>query len=657
MPTFTIVRIICFILVKGLLMQHPRRADLKFWILGIALIVCISILHARSLQVFAERNVPEEDITHDPMVRQAALRQSVDNFSDDARAMSPRSWGEFYDEDAPPLPPVAFDEQPVRDRSDTSVPPARVLQQVESSSLREPAEYYRTEPLDPSETNPTDNASKLPNNLENLLIQAQQEKQEAEQELEKVREELEKVKNQKPSSVVESKSDDLPKPTTDNRSPIDNRSPTDRNKPMQSRGQIYNNVQPSLDWDAPTELNQILSGYHSNDYAHEFAHNYIGSQYFENSGCSHCRGSFGSPLGERRARLKDRIGSMFKFGRGRKSDYDSFEDCGCETCVTSDYGCHEDGFDLPNFSSVLGHREAWPTQRGSLSSSTQSYSFEDDEDFPPIREILAQSIFFSELEFMFLQPSFTNNSAFFTSDGVNTIATPFNFDLLPAFRVAGGFESDYGPGFVGEYFQFDNDSDLIDFVSDGVIVGQTEVNFLGGTGIVANLVADELGEQLTTLHSLELHSTALSAFKAIVFKRAYVKGRFGIQIVSIEQVLESELFDPGGASVGTLTQLANFDGFGPRFGIDYVRRIGHTPAQLIASATGALFFGDQDQIIENTITNQFVSLQADEFITNVDIFLGVQGKRIRGEKRNTTFRVGFVNQSWLGAWNGTKSWR
>ena len=106
--------------------------------------------------------------------------------------------------------------------------------------------------------------------------------------------------------------------------------------------------------------------------------------------------------------------------------------------------------------------------------------------------------------------------------------------------------------------------------------------------------------------------------------------------------------DAGGSQIGTLNQNSNFDAFGPKFGIDYVRKIGHTPAQLIASASGSLLFGDRDQVIENTFDNELFNLQSDELVTVIDIFFGVQGKKIRGEKRNTTFRVGFVNQSWLG---------
>ncbi len=303
---------------------------------------------------------------------------------------------------------------------------------------------------------------------------------------------------------------------------------------------------------------------------------------------------------------------------------------------------------VTKYNPVLGHRYPIPLERGIVSSSVSKFSFEEDGDFPPASEIIAQSIFFSEFEFLYLQPSFQNNAAVTTNAAGNFQTSPFNFDLAPAFRVQGGFASEYGPGFAAEYFQFDNQSDTAQFISDGVASGTSSVNFESGTLNNSAIIADAPGEAINTMHTLEIHSTSVFAFKAIKFKRAYVNGRFGLQIVSIETNLESTLSNAFGAQIGRLRHAYNLDAFGPRFGIDYVRRIGHTPAQLIASSTSSILFGDRDQVIENTVSNELVMLGADEFVTVFDIFLGVQGKRIRGEKRNTTYRVGFVNQSWMG---------
>lgn len=630
-------------------MRQLQQTKLRFWFLGIGLIVCVSIVHARSLRKLETHRKAKSKTIHDSMVVQAGLKQSVDNFSDDTKAMSPRSWGEFHDGDSPQqLPPVSFDDSPVRDQSGLQPgAPEKYLRQVESSRVREPESFFRTEPIDPDLPASETNSSELPANFEDLYTQAEQELRQLKQENDEIKKELEQKEEQldqvqrQEKSVVESQAEPLSLLGSNG----DELETINQIQPMQLPDSMVSEVAEPFICDSCAELQEMKSGFSSTNYANGAIQDDLRSK----SGKKN------------HSKLSNRIGKMFapagsksecgcKSGScaeetsccGNEANYGFQPDCGQGCC------CHNCDDLEPKFNEMLGHRSLSPTIRGDLSSSTNSFSFENDEEFPPIRELLAQSVFFTELEFMFLQPSFTTNSAFSASAGTNTAVTPFNFDLQPAFRVTGGFESDYGPGFAGEYFQFDNDSDLIDFTSDGVNAGQVEVNFLGGTSIATSLVADDLGESLSTSHSLELHSTAFYAFKAIVFKRAYVNGRFGLQFVSIEQVLESELFGAGGTSAGTLTQLSNFDGFGPRFGIDYVRRIGHTPAQLVASATGAILFGDRDQIIENNVGNELVNLEGDEFITNLDIFFGVQGKRSRGEKRNTTFRVGFVNQSWLG---------
>ncbi|MEM9412583.1 MAG: Lpg1974 family pore-forming outer membrane protein, partial [Planctomycetota bacterium] len=201
--------------------------------------------------------------------------------------------------------------------------------------------------------------------------------------------------------------------------------------------------------------------------------------------------------------------------------------------------------------------------------------------------------------------------------------------------------------FAVDYFQFDNESDNLQFVSEGGLVGELNVAIPGSTEF-STLVADDAGESISAFHHLELHQTSIFAFKAIKFKRALVNGRFGLQIVSLEQQLRSRLLNSGGVIEGELIHEYNFNGFGPRFGIDYIRRVGHTPAQLVVSSTSTLLFGDQDQIIRNSLAGDFQQLGSDEFVTLIDIFMGIQTKKFRGEKRNTTMRVGFVNQSWIG---------
>ena len=481
----------------------------------------------------------------------AAYLQSVDHFSDDSRAMSPRSWGQFHlgNQPEPSLPQVSFgndfDTPDILEPESNDSSPFRT---VESSKVKEPAKFFEDKPLKSNEGSFWSDllggfSSPVPMELSN---------QEAADEASEERN-LEK--------------DSIP----------------DRDRELETEERTQN---------------PPLSSFDQTPYAREM---------------------FGDDT------------TVRSFGHSEQSP----------KFIKPVEGL------TPNFKPELGHRYPDPIERGTPESSATVFPFEEYDQYPPPNEILAQSIFFSEFEYLFLQPSFFSNEAIGISGGLIDQSLAFNFDLESSFRLQAGFESDFGPGFAADYFQFDNESDQLQFVSDGIRAGEINVAIPGSNNF-SSIIADDPGERINAFHHLELHQTSVFAFKAIKFKRAYINGRFGIQIVSIEQQLRSQLLNPNGSLQGELVQEFNFNAFGPRFGIDYVRRLGHTPAQLVVSTTSSLLFGDQDHFVRNSVSGQFQQLGSDKFVTLIDIFMGVQTKKFRGEKRNTTLRVGFVNQSWLG---------
>ena len=547
----------------------------------------------------------EQEIIVDENLSTVAFQQSVDHFSNDARAMSPRSWGNFYEgaSNEPVAPQVTFEtgnpvETPVdsKQQSDQGLFPAvSPMQQVENSSVREPKPFFEQNPLDPNSNalDSSEYSSPLP-----LELGKQKDRQ--------LKSRLEQKPDQKGANHIQPGASPTPDAIIADPSPA---------------------FAPKLEW---FERNESDSEGYGRD-------NYRGS--FWGSAQIYNQDDYGSYQPKRSCACKRcRINNRKRI-RSNSKQGECFCENDCGRCCPQ-----------PKYNQHLGHRYEFPLTRGELESSATKFTFEEDGDFPPASEILSQSIFWSELDFMFLQPAFQGNTAI-TVSGPSGISQPFNFDLEPGFRVSAGFESEYGPGFAADYFQFDNNSDVTGFTSDGVLTGASRVYQLG-PNVWTELIADDLGESLDTFHSLEVHSTGVYAFKAIKFKRAYVNGRFGVQVVSVEQIMRATLTDSVGTELGQLNHRSNIEAFGPRFGIDYVRKIGHTPAQLITSATTSLLFGDRDQFVENTYLGNSSQVGADEFLSVFDIFFGVQGKRIRGEKRNTTFRVGFVNQTWFGGGTG-----
>ena len=496
--------------------------------------------------------------------------------------------------------------------------------QVESSRLREPPEFYESKPLESSGASPSPQSSPLPSSAP-----------------------------PKPQADSDGSQSRRPPPPREPQSIVEQRKSTAQDSlgiespPSQFYNEQFQNEEIIL-LDAfdpqfnSTAYGSAIGSPNRNVVGNgNWAGNSNGGSYFEsspsNSG-SDCVYPLGNsapmtiPNKQAQSR-RCRCGRSSKNGQSMPPAEMAMCD-GCGNCCP------------PKFNPKLGHRNASPTNRGFVGSSAEEFSFEENEQYPSIGEILSESVFFAELDYMFLQPSFQDNVAVAATSGAGGVSTPFNFDLQTGFRVSAGFESEFGPGFAGEYFQFDNNSDAINFISDGVLTGETRVFDPGGSAF-SSLVADDPGEAINAVHSLEIHSTAVYAFKAIKLKRAWVNGRFGIQVVTVDQELNSSLLDSAAVATQTLNHTSHFSGFGPRFGLDYIRRIGHTPGQLVSSATGSLLFGDREQTIENSQTGTFSTLGADEFIAVFDIFVGVQFKQIRGEKRNTTARVGFVNQTWL----------
>lgn len=303
----------------------------------------------------------------------------------------------------------------------------------------------------------------------------------------------------------------------------------------------------------------------------------------------------------------------------------------------------------PKYRPDLGHRNAMPTQRGyTMQDNGQDFGYEK-EQFPGMREIIATGRFFGSIETNVVKPFFQNNNSISQSTGSNQ-SFDFDYEVAPEFQV--GFESKYGPGVEFNYFQFDQNSENAVFVSDGVNAGTTSV-FSEGGNYWTRIVADDAGETLNVDHSLEVHQFSMTFFKELKFRRSRLNGKFGLQYVSIAQELDAELTDGGGANIGNLRHVTDMRAYGPKVGFEYFRPIGHTPLALVNTFGGSLLFGNRDQFIQNSYTNQTSQVGADEFLSIFDIGFAIQSHRRIGETRSVFWRIGYTTQAWLGG--GTAS--
>ena len=301
----------------------------------------------------------------------------------------------------------------------------------------------------------------------------------------------------------------------------------------------------------------------------------------------------------------------------------------------------------PNFDGSFGHRAPYPTQRHPGEVSLENVPIDEDTQYPSFAEILANGRFYANAEALFIQPHFSTSSAVAIAAPGSSIGQPFDYDFEPAFQVEAGFLSEYGPGFGLNYFQFDHEAPTISFVSDGTQSGTTSV-YQVGSNVWSSIVAGNAGERLDIGTSLEVHTFGFSVFKALEFKRASLTGQFGIRSARLNQRLNATLYNAGGAPVAALSHIQDFAGFGPTFGFIYNRRVGHTPLTMISSVTNTLLFGNRDQLVHNTYSNDFSLFSSDELIAIVDIFAGLELRKMTGEKRYLFGRFGFSNEAWIG---------
>jgi|GEM_PF-3896039 len=300
-----------------------------------------------------------------------------------------------------------------------------------------------------------------------------------------------------------------------------------------------------------------------------------------------------------------------------------------------------------------GFRQPSMTVRPQVWDDGGSFDFEEKKkQYPPMSEILATGRYFSMLEWQAMKPSFLDNSAISVASPTtgHSIAHDFDFEAAPRFRA--GFESKYGPGIELQYAQYDHLSDQVGFTSDGVSNGTSSV-WMAGPGRLTSLSTSAAGERIVAAHDLEVHSLQASFFKEVKLPISRVNGMFGVRYVSVAQGLNSRLFDSTGVETALLTSKTDLRVAGPTLGLEYYRPMGHTPFELVGAFNGAVLFGNRDQLVQNSSTLEYSNIGADEFLSIIDFYGGVQYVKQTAERRSWYIRLGISHQVWLGG--GTSS--
>ena len=307
----------------------------------------------------------------------------------------------------------------------------------------------------------------------------------------------------------------------------------------------------------------------------------------------------------------------------------------------------------PAFRPDLGHRDPSPTFRGRDHDSGLKMDFEDKKkQFPGLGETLATGRYFGSVGIEYLEAAFQNNSAITQFNSTPDMATfasseSFDFDFETAPRLRFGFESKLGPGVEFDYFQYDQNSDVTSFTSNGLNSGQLSSGSFGPSSLTT-LQAVNAGETLAATAGIDLETFSVSFFKEIKFPISRLNGMFGFQYTSIFQTFEGQLTDAGGNVIGSLLSTSDLRAYGPKFRLEYYRPIGHTKLEFITKVGGGVLFGNRDQIIVNTGLPAVNRFSANELALTGDFYGGVQFKQNTAENRAYYVRLGVTHQTWIG---------
>ena len=90
------------------------------------------------------------------------------------------------------------------------------------------------------------------------------------------------------------------------------------------------------------------------------------------------------------------------------------------------------------------------------------------------------------------------------------------------------------------------------------------------------------------------------------------------------------------------------EAYGPKLLLEYYRPVGHTKMEFMTTFGASVLFGDRNQSVVNTVTGEVSNIQANEFITTLDFFGGIQYRKFFAEKRAFFARAGLNFQTWIG---------
>jgi len=264
-----------------------------------------------------------------------------------------------------------------------------------------------------------------------------------------------------------------------------------------------------------------------------------------------------------------------------------------------------------------------------------------------------KGLYFGSYEGLLGLPYFSDNNIGLTNQiGGLSVVEPFKYDAIFASRLQFGYESQQGPGFLGEYFNLDADSGLLSSVNTGAITNVTGILNAPQVTPGTFTISPPIGGRLDANSNQHLTSYKAEVFKRIYWPISTLTGGLGLNYMQLDQFVNYSSFATPTSTMAlmTLDGQRRFEGIGPSFSMEYYRPIGHTHIAAIGGVRAAVLFGADEWTVAQDQVRLYQN-NSNRVLTSLAVRVGTEWSKGLGcnSASRLFIRTTIEGQNWLNA--------
>ncbi|MDG2012096.1 MAG: Lpg1974 family pore-forming outer membrane protein [Pirellulaceae bacterium] len=272
------------------------------------------------------------------------------------------------------------------------------------------------------------------------------------------------------------------------------------------------------------------------------------------------------------------------------------------------------------------------------------------EGYDSLQATLNNGFWFGGMDVVYLEPTFESNNAFSISNDAFSTNQHVDFGFDVSYRLHVGFQTSAGPAAKLSYWGLNSFSAVQQFTTgsgDSAIatidLGDTNNSFKLGE-------AANDGSRITVQQQLKFDSVDFTLFKDQWHPISRVRGAVALRAIDLRQNLFAELVDPI-SGVEIVRNTNQYQGIGPKIGIEYFRPIGHTQLELVSGVHGSVLFGRREQVFaaQGASSFGFQQLGKVETLPILEMHIGLQWVKQLSRCRSVFLKTSLESQYWAGS--------